>query len=294
MHVPKFGLRKAAAVAAAALCGLAVSTGPASATDGWKHQPYDYYLALGDSLGAGWQPNAQTGQGYISGHGYADDIAAKLKADGTKYVNLACPGETTGSMIHGGCPYPEPYKNQLDAAADFLNAHKGDRVLVTIDIGANNVDGCAGAGGLDVQCGLNGIKDTAQDLPVIMKKLRAAAGHKTEFIGSTYYNPFLASWLTGSAGQTTAEESAVFLGLFNAVFEAEYPLYGAKVADVGAAFDSDDFHDQVPLGPGVTVPLNVARICQWTWMCAPTPVGPNIHANDTGYQVMAKAFEAKI
>ena len=294
MHVPTFGLRKAAAVAAAALCGLAMSAGTASATDGWKHRPYDYYLALGDSLGAGWQPNTTTGQGYISGRGYADDIAASLKDGGTKYVNLACPGETTGSMIHGGCSYPEPYQNQLDAAADFLRAHKGDRVLVTIDIGANNVDGCVNAGGLDMQCGLKGIKDTGQDLPVIMNTLRAAAGHKTEFIGSTYYNPFLAAWLTGSAGQDTAKQSSAFLSMFNAVFESEYPVYGAKVADVGAAFSSDDFVDQVPLAPGVTVPLNVARICQWTWMCAPAPVGPNIHANDAGYQVMAKAFEAKI
>ena len=44
----------------------------------------------------------------------------------------------------------------------------------------------------------------------------------------------------------------------------------------------------------MTAPLNVARICQWTWMCAPAPVGPNIHANDAGYAVMAQAFEAKI
>ncbi|MFL6114425.1 MAG: SGNH/GDSL hydrolase family protein [Catenulispora sp.] len=294
MHVPTSALRKAAAVAAAALCGLAVSAGPAGATEGWKHKPFDYYLALGDSLGAGWQPNATTGQGYLSGRGYADDIAATLKAGGTKYVNLACPGETTGSMIHGGCPYPEPYQSQLTAAADFLKTHRGDRVLVTLDIGANDVDSCAGANGLDIQCGLNGIKQTAQDLPVILDTLRAAAGHKTEFVGSTYYNPFLASWLSGAAGRTTAEQSAVFLNLFNAVFAVEYPLHGVRVADVSAAFASNDFIDQVQLAPGVTVPLNVARICQWTWMCAPKPVGPNIHANDIGYRVMAKAFEAVI
>jgi lysophospholipase L1-like esterase len=294
MHVPTFSLRKAAAVAAAALCGLAVGTGPANAADGWKHRPFDYYLALGDSLGAGWQPNATTGQGYLSGRGYADDLAAALKDQGTKYVNLACPGETTGSMIHGGCPYPEPYQNQLDAAADFLKAHRGDRVLVTLDIGANDVDGCASPSGLDIQCGLNGIKQTGQDLPVILDKLHAAAGHKTEFVGSTYYNPFLASWLTGSAGQSTATLSAVFLNMFNAVFQVEYPLHGVRVADVSAAFSSNDFVHQVQLAPGVTVPLNVARICQWTWMCAPKPVGPNIHANDAGYQVMAKAFQDAI
>jgi len=36
----------------------------------------------------------------------------------------------------------------------------------------------------------------------------------------------------------------------------------------------------------------VARICQWTWMCAPAPLGPDIHANTAGYGVIAKAFEA--
>jgi hypothetical protein len=35
-----------------------------------------------------------------------------------------------------------------------------------------------------------------------------------------------------------------------------------------------------------------AAVCQWTWMCAPPPVGPNIHANVLGYGVIAEAFHA--
>jgi lysophospholipase L1-like esterase len=292
MHVPGSALRRGAALAAAALVGLGLSAAPASASDGWKHQPYDYYLALGDSLAAGYQPTSPPT--FLSGKGYADDIAKELAAGGTKYVNLACPGETTQSMIHGGCPYPHTYADQLDAAADFLRAHRGDRVLVTLDIGANDVDGCVKNGALDIQCGLAGIQQTASDLPVILSRLREAAGHKTEFIGGTYYNPFLAAWLTGSAGQATAKLSSSFSTLFNSVFRTEYPVFGVRVADVDTAFSTYDFTDQVPLAPGVTVPLNVARICQWTWMCAPAPIGPNIHANDAGYQVMAAAFEAEI
>jgi hypothetical protein len=34
----------------------------------------------------------------------------------------------------------------------------------------------------------------------------------------------------------------------------------------------------------------VALICQWTWECAIPPRGPNQHANDTGYRVIARAF----
>jgi hypothetical protein len=44
----------------------------------------------------------------------------------------------------------------------------------------------------------------------------------------------------------------------------------------------------------LSAPLNVARICQWTWMCAPAPVGPNIHANAAGYRQLAAAFERVI
>lgn len=47
------------------------------------------------------------------------------------------------------------------------------------------------------------------------------------------------------------------------------------VADVQTAFSTTDSTDTATL-PGVgAVPLNVAQICEWTWMCAPSPIGPN-------------------
>ena len=39
------------------------------------------------------------------------------------------------------------------------------------------------------------------------------------------------------------------------------------------------------------VPRNVERICKLTWMCVPRRRGPNIHANATGYGVIAKTFK---
>ncbi|HEY3036339.1 MAG TPA: hypothetical protein VGJ54_16990, partial [Streptosporangiaceae bacterium] len=33
-----------------------------------------------------------------------------------------------------------------------------------------------------------------------------------------------------------------------------------------------------------------AAICQWTWECAAPPRGPDEHANQAGYQVIARAF----
>jgi hypothetical protein len=41
---------------------------------------------------------------------------------------------------------------------------------------------------------------------------------------------------------------------------------------------------------GGPVPTNVATICAWTWMCQ---LG-DIHANDTGYAVMAGAVAARL
>ena len=41
---------------------------------------------------------------------------------------------------------------------------------------------------------------------------------------------------------------------------------------------------------GTSVPRNVARLCQWTWQCAAPPRGPNQHANQAGYRVIARTF----
>jgi hypothetical protein len=38
------------------------------------------------------------------------------------------------------------------------------------------------------------------------------------------------------------------------------------------------------------LPLDVERICRWTWMCTPPPLGPDIYANTAGYGVIAQAF----
>ena len=46
---------------------------------------YDYYLALGDSLAWGAQPNA-SGVDVRSGHGYADDLAAYLRGHGYRVI----------------------------------------------------------------------------------------------------------------------------------------------------------------------------------------------------------------
>lgn len=260
---------------------------------------YDYYLALGDSLAWGYQPDS-TGAGIKSGHGYADDLAGYLRAEGDrglKYVNLSCPGETTGTMLDGACPdlagSGQTYTVQESAAIAFLKAHPHSRILVTLDIGANNVDGCLSGGSLDSTCVAEGLAAAGTELPQIVAGLKAAAGDRVTFVGMNYYDPFLAEWLTGSAGQTLAEESVALSTTFNGILDAAYGAFGIPVADVSGAFKTTDFTDTVSLD-GTTVPVNVANICTWTFMCAPAPVGPNIHATNAGYRVLAEAFEKQL
>jgi lysophospholipase L1-like esterase len=297
------GTADAAGSAGAAAAPAAAAHSQSSPQWGWgggQRGDYDYYLALGDSLAWGYQPNPTTGAGVESGHGYADDLAAYLRHEGDhdlKYVNLSCPGETTGTMLEGSCPdlagSGQKYQVQVDAAAAFLKAHPHARILVTLDIGANNVDGCLSGGSLNTTCVAEGVANAGLQLPQILLKLKEAAGSQVSFVGMNYYDPFLAEWLTGSAGQTLAKESVALSTAFNGVLGAAYTVFGMPVADVSTAFKTTDFTDTVPLD-GTTVPVNVADICGWTWMCAPAPVGPNIHANNTGYSVLAKAFEAKL
>ncbi len=257
----------------------------------WRLERFDYYLALGDSLAVGVQPNA-AGVSLPTPQGYADDLAQRLRERNRHltFVDLGCPGETTTTMLVGGCPFPHSYTDQVDAAVTFLTDHPHARILVTLDIGANNVDGCATASGINIACVASGLRTAAADLPKILGALTAAAGKRVEFAAMNYYNPFLALWLSGPAGQQQAIASVQLQAQLNGLLEQAYDAFGIRVADVSGAFQSTQFTPLVQLTPTLQVPLNVARVCQWTWMCAPAPVGPNIHANKTGYEQIADAF----
>jgi hypothetical protein len=69
--------------------------------------PRPYYLALGDSLAYGFQPN------HDNTHGYAQDFYQNLQQYGTtSFTDYGCPGETTYWMTHytycPGIPTPWP------------------------------------------------------------------------------------------------------------------------------------------------------------------------------------------
>ncbi len=248
-----------------------------------------YYLSLGDSLAQGVQPNS-TGQSVITNQGYADDLYSleRFQVRGLQLEKLGCPGETTTTMISGGvCTGVYQSGNQLSDAVAFLQTHKV--AFVTIDIGANNVDGCLVGATVDQTCVLDGLAAAQQDLPTILGALRAAAPGVPIF-AMNYYDPFLAAWLQGAAGQSLAQQSVGLANAFNTLLGNIYGAFSVPVADVATAFHTTDFN----LIPFVGLPVNVATVCTLTWMCAPPPVGPNIHANRLGYWVIATTFAKAI
>lgn len=274
--------------------GLTACSGPAA-----PHQPHQalayaaappatYYLALGDSLSQGVQPDA-AGASVETSDGYADQLYAALRHGnshpGLTLVKLGCPSETTTTMINGGiCRYQGG--SQLAAADAFLRAHRGRVFLVTIDIGANDPEDCGGQPGLGqlAECAVTGIPAAVTHLTTIMARLTAAAGPGVRIVGMNYYLPALAEWRNGLPGHMVAWAAERLAATYNNLLDRVYTRYGARVANVFGAFGTADFTSQGAL------PLNVARLCQWTWECAAPPRGPNQHANQAGYQVIARTF----
>ena len=206
-------------------------------------------------------------------------------------VKLGCPRETTATMIHGGiCRYRGG--SQLAAAVAFLSAHRGHVVLVTIDIGANDPEDCGSGAGLRAltACIGTNLPRAVGNLGTILTRLRAAAGPGVRIVGMSYYLPALAEWRQGTVGQGIAWVSERLAVVYNDMLERAYASAGVPVANVFGAFQTSDFGNRAAV-PGVgTVPRNVALICQWTWACASPPRGPNQHANQAGYGVIARAF----
>jgi lysophospholipase L1-like esterase len=262
-----------------------------------------YYLSLGTSLSVGVQPSS--GGTLLPGDdGYPnqlfDSIKPAFEAGGAaprelRLVQLGCPGETLDDMINGGnCLYIAG--SQLDAAVDFLNDNAGQVHLVTIDMGANDFRnaGCVGAI-VDIDCATDATNQISTDLAIVLAALQNAADPGTTIVGMNYYNPYLATWLDDAAGQTLAVESAQAVALATNALGTTYGTAGVLVADVAAAFESDDFVTMVlspQPAPNDMLPVNVANVCTFTYMCDPAPVGPDIHANNAGYARIAEAFEA--
>jgi lysophospholipase L1-like esterase len=264
-----------------------------------------YYLSLGDSLAQGMQPEAD-GITVNTNRGYADQLYAieKPKIAGLKLVKLGCGGESTTSFLTGhgntadsillGCK--PAGGSQMSAAERFLRSHRrrGEVAFLTLDIGANDIDGCAPGGTLDVSCVQAGAEKIASNLPVILRRLRRAAAPGTPMAAMTLYDPFLALYLT-AGGRGEAISTVRYARNLNEALAQLYRNGKFRVANVDTAFRSYDLSSTSSLAgyPG-RVPVAVADVCRLTWMCAAPPRGPNIHANDAGYGLIARTFASAL
>jgi hypothetical protein len=247
-----------------------------------------YYLSLGTSLSVGIQPD-ENGENQLTDEGYADQLHRLLRSTNRRLqlVKLGCPGETSTTMrFGGGLCYASP-SSQLATAVAFLRANRGAVALVTFDVGANDLLPCAD-GPIDFDCIAGAFAAVTTNLPPILDALREAAGPHVPIVAMNYYNPLVAAWVLGD--QTFAIQSAALLAEFNRLLGGLYASRGIPVGDVARAFHADDFRNV----PGIGLPVNVVLVCQWTWMCASPPVGPNVHADRVGYFVIALTLAAAL
>jgi lysophospholipase L1-like esterase len=299
------GVAPALALALAAFAALAafgaLGAGTALASKQAKATPH-YYLALGDSLSVGFQPNPQ-GVGLETSQGYTNDVYAyeRKSVPGLKLVEMGCPGDTTTTLLtgRGNAANASTFHcdrkggSQLKAAESFLKSHhkKGEVVLVTLDIGANDVDGCTAPGVNLGTCVAAGEKSIQTNTPKILKGIRGAAASGTALAAMNLYDPVLGDYFsTNATDQGLAEASVALLKTVNADIKSADGGSHFKTADVADAFDSYDMTPTVSYR-GEQVPKNVEVVCTLSWACAAPPRGPNIHANKTGYATIAGAFE---
>lgn len=231
--------------------------------------PKQHYLALGDSLAFGYQPDLNFS------HGYVDDFFSNLQSHGVKDVaNMGCPGETSVTFLNGKCPYPFlrkfPYVgSQLNAALAYLKLHAGQVSPVTLDIGANDLTPDINTSNCTVNQQFPAALATLDyNLShIILPRLHAALtvnGHVTgDLVMMNLYDPF----------QNICPNSVAYTETVNAHLAADVGGYGT-IVDVFSAFGGSNTPNP--------------HICTYTWMCT---VFKDIHATNTGYSVIAATFE---
>ncbi len=252
-----------------------------------------YYLDVGGSASVGFQPTAARPHGQPTEAGYADDLVNEMQSTwpNLQLAQIGCPGATTATMLEGGghCTYPGG--TQLATAVAFLHSHS--TVLVTVDLGFNNLRTCIGHGQVNQACVDQSIQLVDQQLPQILAALQAAGGPGLRIVGIGHYDPYLGAYLRGPGGRVLASASLSALSQLDQSLHSIYASYGIPMADVAGSFNTTSTEPTVVNGVGI-VPRNVARICALTWMCAARPYGPNQHPNADGYRVISQAIETAL
>ena len=248
--------------------------------------PKQHYLALGDSLAFGFQPN------HDFTHGYVNDLFNNyLQQHGTKdFTDLGCPSEKSTTFIGGGlCSY-SPFSSQLAAAVAYLKANAGKVSPVTLDIGINDVESdasiapndCTVPSQTQFETDLTTLDTnlTTTILPALLGALTVDGQVTGSIVMMNYYDPF----------------QNICLGSPTSAFFDDFNTFNAHLATDASGFGTivDVFS---PFGGGTTFNPN---LCTYTWICTP-PTSPecvfpcpDIHPMDLGYSVIANTFAAAI
>jgi lysophospholipase L1-like esterase len=234
-----------------------------------------FYMALGDSLSFGYQPDDNFTSGFV------DDVYAQLhQANGSELANYACSGETTSTMITGGCIgriahntfYTGP---QLQAALDFLADHRGSVSPITLEIGSNDVlpdwqsASCSPKSTTTADLANMDLNLTQVILPRLVQALQTPSGFRAGDLHLlNYYNPFAKE----------CPDSAPFVHVLNDHLAADAAQFRIPVVDVYTAFGGD-----------AGMAGNVCGAQPYTWIC--NAQFHDVHPTTLGYQAIAHAVE---
>ncbi len=255
-----------------------------------------FYVSIGDSYAAGYQPTTSRKVGHTTTNGFAYKVADEATVGGKKLtlVNFGCAGATTKSLLNtpgckptalgpGAAGYPG--KTQAQAALDFISAHRAEIGLVTVSIGGNDITSCAKA--KDVAgCLTTNLKTVKANLATFLTKLHAAAGQDVVVVGITYPDVILGLDVqpAASAKSLAALSVTAFKSLVNPALKSTYEAAGAIFVDVTAAADAYvPFTQTTTLAPYGTIPVAVAKTCELTFYCQ----FQDIHPRNSGYQLIA-------
>jgi len=298
LRFTKYGLSAillVALVVGAYFVGRAHAGGPTTPSSGGTGT---FYLDIGGSSSLGVQP---TGIATHNGHrtllGYANDLKTIEAARGVAlYLHqIGCPGETVQSMLDtvGGDKCYTPPVTQLSLARNYLLSHPHQPGVVTIDLGFNNIRPCLSHATVNQTCFNQQLVLINKDLPIILHDLTDVAGPRVRFVGFEYEDPFLERYFNGPTGPAIATATLIDVDTFNAALKKAYDGASIPIANLPATFKNDNSTPVVIDNVG-TIPENVAVICNETWMCQPSPFGPDDHPNVEGYMSIAEAIAVNL
>ncbi|WP_377641452.1 SGNH/GDSL hydrolase family protein [Oryzobacter terrae] len=258
----------------------AASTGSATPTPSQTPAEEEaLYVALGDSLAAGYQPGGTE----LRDSAYPALATSRLAGDGAdlRLENLGCSGETTTSLLEGGkCDFDEG--SQIAQAESVLAAAKGNVGLVTIDIGGNDLLRCVRLQtGIDTACVDQGVATVRKNLPTILDRLTTAAGDDVPVLVIGYYNPWVAAKALDQPIKGVDAAAKAYTRLSTTIEKAAEGA-GATFVGLDEAFATNDT-TPTTIG-GRSVPENAARVCTLTNLCT----ARDIHFSDEGAATVAR------